>query len=132
MLIQKKPVILFSAYQNDLSESTNIINHGKVLDDLDFLKIQPKVLIGCYKGNKELQILVTAKHEGNVLIFCDKYNQECYLKLDEDRNAELIFMNDEESQQLGKLVNVGATKPSSDYTYDKESNSYFTVRPSGC
>lgn len=78
---------------------------------------------GCYKGVRESSFLVidTGAHVEHLVRFMSKlFKQECYLELDQDRNARLVYQDS--VAEIGILK--GVSKP---VAFSKDAWSYSPV-----
>lgn len=101
-----EPVIIFSAYQDDLSNGRNLKNHEQLLDDLHWQGIPHKVLVGCWKGRKELSVMVPEYEEGFVNRYGNIYKQEAYRTLDNERGAHITDFKTRKKNFVGFFIGV--------------------------
>jgi hypothetical protein len=91
-----KPVIILSAFRKDLTDTQNMQRHTELESSLGKLKFANKVVVGCYKGVKELSYVIPYNDVAEELVLIslgEHFNQECVLKLDDNRNASLLYTN---------------------------------------
>jgi hypothetical protein len=131
MLVQeKKPVIIFSVYKAGLIDSENERNHENAKKTLASWKIPYKELIGCYKKSQEKSFLVFDNLQNMVNIYelVRLNNQESILLLDENRNAELVYIADNpKREKLGKFkaVDKETAEKKDNFTFDPEYKTYW-------
>lgn len=84
--------IIFSASRSESSTLENIAATRIVERILKHKGIPYKAVNGYYKGVHEVSLLVADKHVSLIKQLCQLFEQESYLLVDDNRNAELHFM----------------------------------------
>lgn len=97
---------IFSVYQSNESERFNLLNHIETVDELTHNGHEIIETNGKYKGQSELSILIKGDVENLVSEHCKLNNQESYLRIDQNNNAELIFVKTPKTIQLGIFTEV--------------------------
>jgi hypothetical protein len=85
--------IIFSVFQSDKTNEVNRFNHNKALTFLTQNGVKYVEVDGCYKDSIEQSILISINHEAVANLLCNIYKQECYLKVDGNGNASLVYSN---------------------------------------
>ena len=103
----KPEILIFSVFQKDRSNESNLDNHQCIIQRLSQLGIGYKVLDGVYQGETEKSILVVDSPEMRQTVesVCKQFNQDCYLKSDSQRNTSLVYQDGTETQ-IGTLKRV--------------------------
>ena len=83
--------IIFSVHQAQLDRDTNNFNQSKVAKLLDSVCVGWEYVAGCYKGIHEGSFLVANNENSEDMVqsLCDLFNQESYLKVDNNKNTSL-------------------------------------------
>ena len=89
-------------------------------------QVNYKTVDGCYGNTQEVSFLVQATHEKLVSDICKLYDQDCYLKVDNNRNACLVFPNGEETS-VGLFQNVAKSVAESLPNYTKDGSNYWVA-----
>lgn len=126
---EKTPIIIFSVFNKQQSAEHNRDVHETVKFSLATKNIGYKELLGHYKGDSELSILVRAEHENLVKDLCKQFKQECYLVSGPERDTSLVYP-DGTDQKLGTLQRVSEheAKSSISFTYDFSDNSFWLAK----
>lgn len=123
--------LIFSVFNETNNYVNNVDNHVRVLDVLKLNSIPYVELTGSYNGKLERSFLITnvKTHRPIVEKLCSEYKQDCYLELDIDRHAELVFPNGDR-QSKGYLVSVSETeaRSSGNYVYSPVVNQYYITK----
>lgn len=120
-----KPIIIFSVYQADKSEAENLNKHYDERLLLENTGIEYIETLGVYNGVKERSLIVDAKYESLIRDITAIHNQECYLLLDQDRNASLVT-----PKGVSKSIGIFKAVPDSyngDYTQNISGGTKYAV-----
>ena len=91
--------------------------------------LNSRIVMGCYKGEKELSIRVESKSYLYCLTMAHEYDQESILLVDDKNKAYLIYLADPTNQvMIGEFVEVESIEGLNSWTYDQVENKYYTVR----
>lgn len=88
---------VISAFQSGKDEESNRAAHGQLLEELRARGFDAKEVQGCYKGQKELAMLMLANdaHIHHVIMnLACRYGQESVLFVSQDRNGFLWFTDE--------------------------------------
>jgi hypothetical protein len=109
---------VLSAERDNLSSRDNLYRTHELEGILNELEIPYKIVEGHYNGLREDAFVVVGHgYEAIVSKLARDFDQECYLRVDENRQARLVFPQGSES--IGKWQeHVGATNGLSNYTKD--------------
>lgn len=127
----KTPFIIFSINQEGESESDNRNTHSAYALTFPTIGLPFKSLLGCYKGTCEESFLVAdnSKNRAFVLGIARRHNQQSILIVDADRYAELLYLNLNTSQPIGKFVAVSKSHAlqQDNWTFDPETENFYTT-----
>lgn len=84
--------IIFSVFQSTKSNDENLIVTSKVLKLFNKNSIQVELMEGCYKGIKELSMVVDMRYLTAVKEIAILNSQESILLIDSESNATLHYM----------------------------------------
>lgn len=108
-------------------------NFDALEKDIKGLNVPYKVVKGGYThkdGTKvtELSLCVITDNINEIVRIGRVHNQESVLKLDMTRNASIVYLNDLKDVYIGqfKEVDRDTALNSSGYTYDLQTDKYFT------
>lgn len=124
--------IIFSVYQANYSDQSNQFNHENTLGLLEGLGVKYIEVKGVYNGSAETSILVSSSQKQLVERICRLYRQECFLNVDENNNAELIFTTEKnEGKRIGLGVWQQATKAVAESFdgYTQHGDEYYVCTP---
>lgn len=131
---QSKKAFIFSVSQEKLDTRVNVDNYLVAKDLLELRGLQYKELTGCYKGQKELSLLVHEEALKAVEHLVNKYNQECYLELDSIgahglRRATLVYRSPAKRKFIGyfRSRNKCVAERHDSYTIDKSTGLFYIV-----
>lgn len=126
----KPEILIFSVFQKDRSNESNLDNHQCIIQRLSQQGIGYKVLDGVYQGETEKSILVVNSPEMRQTVesVCKQFNQECYLKSDSQRNTSLVYPNGTEAH-IGTLKRVSQAEAQklNGYSVDTTDGSYWAA-----
>ena len=123
---QHEKVVIFSVERTNLSKVENAKRTNDIKHLLSEFSTDFKLLEGWYKGTKETSFLVLEKECPSHRLIFNAYDQECYLLLDVDKEAFLVYRGGKKTsigyfKETDKLI---AQKQDS-YTYDVETDKYY-------
>ena len=118
--------IIFSVEKNCNSDENNRQATSSLAGILSCNNVNFKFVTGCYKNTFESSCIVSAAHEGLVAEICQLFNQDCYLKVDDNRNASLVFCTGDVAS-VGLFQNVAKSVAESLPNYTKDGNSYWVA-----
>jgi len=128
---QEKPIIIFSVNESSLSDSTNRDRHEAYALSFKSIGLQFKSLLGCYKGDCEESFLVidTPENRAFVTEIARRHNQQSILFADENRIAELLYLNINSRQPVGKLIPAAKAHAleQDNWTFDPETEIFYTT-----
>lgn len=104
-----KPIVIFSVYQKNKTQSENSENHEKVLEFLKRNDLAFDVGIGVYRSEPEKSILVVFNELTELELvkrIADSFNQESILVSNEVRKSHLFYLKTREKQEIGILKRV--------------------------
>ena len=105
---------------------------AKLTEDVAERFMNSRIVMGCYKGDRELSIRVEARSYNHILNMAHEYDQESILLVDDDKNAYLIYLaKPTEKVMIGKMVEIDEDElyhGLENWTYDQVENKYYTVR----
>jgi len=117
-----QPCLIISGFKKNNESAANWARHDLLEEHLLISNQAFKQLTGTYEGIEELGFLVVLFNEEDKAFICSlavRFEQECVLYLNEDRDAFFIDLKTGEEKLAGKFKNVGKYKPTSgDFTYD--------------
>jgi hypothetical protein len=112
-------------YKNTSKENEQSTSHTKKI--LEKSGIPYKILDGVYKGVSETSFLVNAKYENQVMELAKAAKQESVLFVDINRNAYLIYLDNNKTEKLGILTRVSEDKALTLDAYSKDGDIYYSV-----
>ena len=118
--------LIFSVERVNLSHDQQYIANSSVCSILSLNQVNFKRVNGCYANHTEQSYLVSAVHEKLVAELCSLYNQDCYLKVDDNRNAVLVFPSGEETS-IGLWQGVGKAVAESHANYTEHCGHYYVA-----
>ena len=125
--MESKMIVYFSTHRSykawdDTAKDTELVA-SRLLNS--------RIVMGCYKGEKELSIRVESLSYGYILELAHEYCQESILVVDDENRAYLIYLADMKKVMIGKFVEVDTSEyieGLENWTYDQVENKYYTVR----
>lgn len=123
---QYEPVIIFSVFQGKNSADNNYTEHQDVQSVLQVKGIKYKEVDGRFNKIYEKALVVNAENETFITEVCKINNQECYLYLDQDRNAYLVNPSTKERNLAGVFKAVESNYEG-DYTLDTTTNIKYAI-----
>jgi hypothetical protein len=125
--------IIFSAFQSDHSKASNDFNHSNVKTFLSGLDVKFLEVDGVYNSVAERSILVSGDQAELVERLCRLYNQDCFLRVDSNNNAELIFISPNgiggARAPLGVWQNVCRSVAESHECYTRHGDNFYVCSP---
>lgn len=118
--------IIFSVSRINYDRETQNQADLTAVSILSVNKVNFKHVNGCYGNYAEQSYLVSAAHEKLVSEICKLYNQNCYLKVDDNRNASLVFPNGEETS-VGFWQGVCKSVAESHANYTEHCGHYYVA-----
>jgi len=121
-----KPFVIISAELDSNSNAENRFVSRNLLHILELNEINFKVVIGVYKGVKEISYLIIEPNVDQILHLSAKYKQESILVVSEDRTASLSY-SDGKTESIGSWKEVTRLKAESCdcHTYDPILNTHY-------
>jgi hypothetical protein len=119
-----QPFALFSAERSNKTFAENTDNTCAVACELVHRDIPFKVVIGCYKGVKELTFLVHGDNYQVAYELAKRYEQESILVVDENRNATLGYLDGRPDERY-KWAEASPNNLGDAYTLDPETGIYW-------
>lgn len=102
---------------------------AKEIEEVADRFLNSRIVIGCYKGEKELSIRVESRHYSTILDVAHRYDQESILLVDDENRAYLIYLADPQNKvMIGEFVEVESIEGLDSWTYDQVENKYYTVK----
>ena len=125
-----KHVLIFSAYQSDKTDDTNRDSHQALLGALKAAAVPFKEVLGSYNHIREVSVIVPISALNLVKDACYRFNQESYLERFSDNTAQLVFTGNGVKYYLGEIKATTETEAiaTGNFTYDTETNTYFTTQ----
>lgn len=118
--------IIFSVDRSELREDQNLTSRSWLVDQLTNAGIPFQMLNGCYEGRTEKSYLVADIQESIVKKICEITKQDCYIKVDNNKNAEIVNKwGDAISIGLWQQVTRSVAESLSGYT--KFRNDYYVA-----
>lgn len=129
MRTQYQSAVIFSVYQNGLSDEDNRFNFLKASAKLIDLTIPHRVLNGRYNGIDEKSFYIHSDYIEFALALASTYNQETVLTLDQDWNAGLVNVKTGEKRLIGEFrqASEAIAKSKDAFTHDPVDDRYFIV-----
>ena len=118
--------IIFSVDRSELRQDQNKNRRLWLIDQLYHNSIKFKIIDGCYEGVTEQSYLVSDIHEGFVKEVCNITKQDCYLKVDDNKNSEVINKHGD-SVSIGLFQNVAKVTAESLQAYTKDGDNYWVA-----
>lgn len=127
---QQYPVtLIFSVSQANDTDHNNAESHSGIISYLAEHNIGFKEVMGSYKGVMERSLVVDGKYEDEVLDICKANKQICYLRLDQDRNAEFVNpYKPTKTVKAGVFKAVEHLEANEDYTLDLTTGIKYAIR----
>jgi len=97
----KESFIIISAEQSNASKDYNEFNTGQLIAYFDEMNVSYKQVIGVYKTDIETSFVVTGMSNEQATSLCRIFGQVCYLAVDKDRHAFLVY--NERIEDIGKF-----------------------------
>lgn len=116
-----KNKLIFSVYNGSPNDYKN---HLKILTQLKSLN--PVEVMGQYKGQREMSIVVDALHFNSIKKIARKFKQESILLIDADSNGTLLYLNDNRLQVVGSLRKISKQESLNSDSWSRMNNRYFT------
>ena len=116
--------IIFSVDRSELRPDQNKTSRLWLIDELYHNNIKFKIVDGCYEGKTEKSYLVSDIHESFVKSVCDITKQDCYLKVDNNKNSEIVNKYGD-SVAIGLFQNVTKAVAESLSAYTKDGDNYW-------
>lgn len=107
--------------------NSNIVDLTKLLLK-DLHKINFKTVKGVYRGESEVSFVVSRVHEATISSLCKLFDQDCYLTVDNNNNAELVFPGGE-STPVGRWQGVTRAIAVSHDSYTESDGNYYVASP---
>lgn len=85
-----------------------------------------KTVEGRYGGSSEVSFLVAATHERLVADLCKQFDQDCYIKVDDNKNSSLIYPSGDETP-IGLFQQVTRSVAESLPNYTKDNDNYYVA-----
>lgn len=104
-------------YKTDVDEASILVASGWEHESVE----------GVYQGRKESSFIVQGDNNAESFVAkrAKQHKQECYMVVNNDKTAELVF-NDGSRKVIGKWTKVEGKPEGKDYT--KTSKGYYVVR----
>ncbi len=127
----KTPFIIFAVKENSLPDSENRQRHAAYTSAFIAGEVSFKSLLGCYKGDCEESFLVadTPENRSFVLDIARRHNQQSILIVDESRHAELLYLNINTYQPVGKFIEASGTHTlqQDNWIFNPETGVFYTT-----
>ena len=120
---------IVSAYRKELSANANMTRHLEALQFLRNASIPHKEVYGYYEGDGERSILIVGAGCNAVAdTLRARYEQDCYLYVNQDRDAELRGL--ERGQAIGKWqeTNKEDAMMADGFTVDPDTGKYYVCK----
>ena len=98
-----KPILIFSGERSNLSKYENDCRTMAIGQLLDSMKIPFNRALGSYQGIIENSFIVYTDHESTVKDLCKAFDQDCYLKIENDGHSSLWNSQGELITNLGTM-----------------------------
>ena len=118
----EKQFYIISAERANEMDRENQWNTESLRHQLKRRSLPHKQVLGCYAGSHEVSFVVVTGDERAILELTNKHEQESVLHVDANRQASLIYCDDERRESLGKFRTVPAS------TVDPKTDAY-TIDP---
>lgn len=125
---QQLDYIIFSASLSTATQTENIIRTSEMIQALTKRGIQYKIIEGSYKGARETSFI--AVYDPVIEDLAASFEQESVLILGPFDDAKLVYLNTEQTVNLGKLVKVdeATAKASESWSFRPDLNQYYITR----
>jgi hypothetical protein len=124
-----EPFTIVSAYRKELAPNVNMTRHIEALEFLQNASIPHKEVYGYYEGEGERSILIVGGGCNSVAdTLRARYDQDCYLYVNQDREAQL--RGRESSQDVGTWNEVGKEDAmlADGFTVDPDTGKYYVCK----
>jgi hypothetical protein len=118
--------IIFSVDRSELRPDQNKVSRIWLLEQFCVHDIKYKTVEGCYQGSTETSYLVSDTHEAFVKSVCDITKQDCYLRVDNNKNSEIVNKYGD-SVSIGLFQNVNKATAESLRAYTKDGDEYYVA-----
>ena len=122
-----RQVAIVSAYQVDKGKSENLHNHLELLSLFHRLNVPHKVVVGVWKGRKELSVVVPESSLTEALVLGQLHNQDAVLVLDNERGAWLLDLKTGEKTFKGYFVRVRKERALKEGNYTHDNNEAYWI-----
>lgn len=108
--------IMITAWKDGLSVDDNTARLSELKRSLIDRNVLFAEVEGCYNGQTEMSLLIPAMRIEDALKICEKYDQECFLLLDQGVGGYLIYADKNKPDEFIGYLKASDNKPNSDYT----------------
>jgi hypothetical protein len=118
---------IISAYKSDLSREENQTRQMDLHTALCAPGCTPKIVDGSYQGVAEVSNVVVGPDQASVLELAEHFQQESILEVSPGREAYLIFTDGRLDQYLGEWRGQRTRPTDKDFTFDRTTQTYYTI-----